>query len=116
MRVPSIAPIRWFLPLLGLSAACGSASRTPPAASPPVAVPPAATEPAAALPATGAPISQFVRRIHEDARCHLWLGTNGDGVARWNGTRLEWFRAADGGGGHRADPGGRGEVRASASV
>ncbi len=89
-RVPFSVRIRLLLPLLGLTAACGSA-RTPPAD-----VPPTTSEAVAPLPAPATPISQFVRRIHEDARGHLWLGTNGDGVARWNGTRLEWFRAVDG--------------------
>jgi ligand-binding sensor domain-containing protein len=42
------------------------------------------------------PVSQFVRRIHEDRRGHLWLGTNGDGVARWNGEALEYFSLAEG--------------------
>jgi ligand-binding sensor domain-containing protein len=41
-------------------------------------------------------ISQFVRRIHEDRRGHMWLGTNGDGVARWNGEALEYFSLSQG--------------------
>ncbi|MFN0058440.1 MAG: two-component regulator propeller domain-containing protein [Planctomycetota bacterium] len=42
------------------------------------------------------PISQFVRRIHEDRRGHLWFGTNGDGVARWNGESVEYFSLPQG--------------------
>jgi ligand-binding sensor domain-containing protein len=41
-------------------------------------------------------ISQFVRRIHEDRRGHMWIGTNGDGVARWNGEALEYFSLSQG--------------------
>ncbi len=37
-----------------------------------------------------------MRRIHEDRRGDLWLGTNGDGAARWNGARLEWFGPTSG--------------------
>lgn len=37
------------------------------------------------------PITQFVRRIFEDSRGHLWMGTNGDGVMRYNGKDLEYF-------------------------
>ena len=50
----------------------------------------------ALAPPPGDPISQFVRRIHEDRRGHMWLGTNGDGVARWNGEALEYFSLAQG--------------------
>ena len=74
-RRPFAARIRFFLPLLGLAAACGSDPGTQPTDPQP-----AGTPPTTAAPAT--PITQFVRRIHEDARGHLWLGTNGDGVAR----------------------------------
>ena len=51
------------------------------------------------IPVGDEPISQFVRRIHEDRRGHLWLGTNGDGVARWNGEVLEYFSIEQGFGG-----------------
>jgi ligand-binding sensor domain-containing protein len=53
----------------------------------------------APAPPQGDPISQFVRRIHEDRRGHMWLGTNGDGVARWNGKDLEYFSVPQGFGG-----------------
>lgn len=46
------------------------------------------------------PISQFVRRIFEDKRGNLWFGTNGDGVARYNGDSLEYFSVEDGFGGY----------------
>jgi len=41
-------------------------------------------------------ISTFVRRIFEDSRGNLWLGTNGDGVARYDGESLEYFTGAEG--------------------
>lgn len=41
-------------------------------------------------------ISPFVRRIFEDSRGNLWLGTNGDGVFRHDGESLENFTAAEG--------------------
>lgn len=44
-------------------------------------------------------ISPFVRRIHQDHRGHHWFGTNGDGVARYDGERLEYFGPDDGFGG-----------------
>lgn len=45
------------------------------------------------------PISMFVRRIHKDSRGAFWFGTNGDGVARYNG-KLEYFSKDQGFGGH----------------
>ena len=45
------------------------------------------------------PISTFIRRIHKDRRGHYWFGTNGDGVLRWNGTKLEGFAIREGFGG-----------------
>jgi hypothetical protein len=93
-RVSFAMRMRRFLPLLGLVAACTSEPQPEPDVALPFGPPPAGLLPAVA--ASAEPISQFVRRIHEDARGHLWLGTNGDGVARWNGAQLEWFRHADG--------------------
>jgi ligand-binding sensor domain-containing protein len=37
------------------------------------------------------PISRFIRRIFEDRSGNLWLGTNGDGVARYDGNTVEFF-------------------------
>lgn len=34
------------------------------------------------------PISQFIRRIFEDSHGNLWLGTNGDGVFKYDGEQL----------------------------
>lgn len=45
-------------------------------------------------------ISQFVRRIHEDRRGHLWFGTNGDGVIRHDGASLQTFGPREGFGGY----------------
>lgn len=36
-------------------------------------------------------ISPFVRRIFQDKNEHMWFGTNGDGVIRYNGERLDYF-------------------------
>lgn len=44
-------------------------------------------------------ISQFVRRIYQDQQGNLWLGTNGDGVIRYNGDTLEYFSLNQGFGG-----------------
>ena len=41
-------------------------------------------------------ISQFVRRIHEDKDGNLWMGTNGDGVIRYNGDSLDYFTVTNG--------------------
>ena len=41
-------------------------------------------------------ISAFVRRIHEDRRGHMWLGTNGDGVAPRTGEVLEYYSVREG--------------------
>ena len=45
------------------------------------------------------PLSDFVRRIFQDQRGHLWFGTNGDGVARYDGDTLEYFSVDEGFGG-----------------
>ena len=44
-------------------------------------------------------ISNFIRRIFQDSRGHLWFGTNGDGVCRHDGESLEYFSLAQGFGG-----------------
>ena len=41
-------------------------------------------------------VSLFVRRIFEDSNGHLWFGTNGDGVAQFNGEELEYFNSTNG--------------------
>jgi len=45
------------------------------------------------------PVSTFVRRIHQDRRGHYWFGTNGDGILRWDGSKLESFSIKEGFGG-----------------
>ena len=45
-------------------------------------------------------LSRFVRRIREDQRGHLWLGTNGDGVIRYDGASLQPFGPREGFGGY----------------
>jgi len=46
--------------------------------------------------ATDVPISEYVRRVFEDRAGNLWLGTNGEGVARFDGTQLTWFDGRNG--------------------
>lgn len=41
-------------------------------------------------------VSQFVRRIHEDRQGNLWLGTNGDGILKYNGDSLEYLSTPQG--------------------
>ena len=81
------------LTVLGIASECATPSGVTPDAIKNEADQPVSTEPA---PPPGDPISQFVRRIHEDRRGHLWLGTNGDGVARWNGETLQFFSVPQG--------------------
>ncbi|MDO8368623.1 MAG: two-component regulator propeller domain-containing protein [Saprospiraceae bacterium] len=47
-------------------------------------------------------ISQYVRRIFQDKNGNLWLGTNGDGVCRYNPVKndLTYFTTTEGFGGH----------------
>ncbi len=47
-------------------------------------------------------ISQYVRRIFEDKNGNLWLGTNGDGVCRYDPAKsgLTYFTPTEGFGGH----------------
>lgn len=47
------------------------------------------------LPAADA-ISAYVRRIFEDSKGNHWFGTNGDGVARYDGTSLQYFSTREG--------------------
>lgn len=44
-------------------------------------------------------LSPFIRRIFEDSKGNLWLGTNGDGVMRFNGKSLDYFSVENGFGG-----------------
>ena len=44
-------------------------------------------------------ISDFVRRIFQDKQGNLWFGTNGDGVIRFDGSKLEYFSIDEGFGG-----------------
>jgi hypothetical protein len=44
-------------------------------------------------------ISDYIRRIFQDKNGHLWFGTNGDGVCRYDGKALEYFSIQQGFGG-----------------
>lgn len=81
LAVPRHQPGAWALCLL----VCGTLFASPPAFS----QPPAPESPAS-TPAT-APLSAFVRRIFEDRAGRLWLGTNGEGVARYDGKSVLFF-------------------------
>ncbi len=41
-------------------------------------------------------ISDYIRRIFQDKKGHLWFGTNGDGVCRYDGDSLEYFSVNEG--------------------
>lgn len=44
-------------------------------------------------------ISEYIRRVYQDKKGNIWLGTNGDGVACYNGRSLFYFTVEDGFGG-----------------
>lgn len=48
------------------------------------------------LPSDTLPIAEYVVSALEDSRGNLWFGTNGQGVARWDGAQLRYFTTADG--------------------
>lgn len=41
-------------------------------------------------------ISEYVRNLFEDSRGHLWIGSNGEGVFRYDGSALTQFDTGDG--------------------
>jgi ligand-binding sensor domain-containing protein len=41
-------------------------------------------------------ISNYIRRIFQDKKGHLWFGTNGDGVCRYDGDALKYFSVDEG--------------------
>jgi len=41
-------------------------------------------------------IAEYVRRVFQDKRGGLWFGTNGEGIAHYDGVVLEYFTTADG--------------------
>ena len=42
------------------------------------------------------PLSEFIRRIFQDSRGNYWFGTNGDGLVRYNGTRVDFYKIDQG--------------------
>ncbi len=48
------------------------------------------------LPSASDPISPYIRRVFQDAQGNYWIGTNEDGVARFNGGSLQYFTNRDG--------------------
>ena len=45
---------------------------------------------------TEAQIGEYVTSIFEDSKGHLWFGTNGNGIARYDGEKLYYFTTKDG--------------------
>src|SRR5947209_7258290 len=48
------------------------------------------------LPDPNIQISQYIRRMLQDSKGNIWFGTNGDGVARYDGKTLTYFTRNDG--------------------
>ena len=44
-------------------------------------------------------VSEYIRRMHEDGSGNLWFGTNGDGVAKYDGDTLVYYTMRQGFGG-----------------
>lgn len=58
-----------------------------------------ATDPSSALaqaPADTAQVAEYIVAAFEDSKGNLWFGTNGQGVARWDGQALRYFSIGDG--------------------
>lgn len=55
-----------------------------------------AAEPSVAAPPDTAQVAEYIVSAHEDSKGDLWFGTNGQGVARWDGEQLRYFTTADG--------------------
>jgi len=43
-----------------------------------------------------AQIGEYVTSIFEDSKGNLWFGTNGNGIARYNGVKLKYFTTKEG--------------------
>ena len=81
-----------------LARARGAAASTPP----PLLTPAGARTPPPTTPGhdLAVQISEYIRCIFQDRDGDLWMGTNGDGVARYDGEALVFFQIKDGLGGH----------------
>jgi ligand-binding sensor domain-containing protein len=55
-----------------------------------------ATNETSAEPQKSTPIAEYVTSIFEDSKGNLWFGTNGDGLARYDGNQLYYFTTKDG--------------------
>lgn len=44
----------------------------------------------------GEQIAQYVRNIHQDANGHFWMGTNGLGIAHYDGTSVQYYSVDQG--------------------
>ena len=43
-----------------------------------------------------AQVAEYIVAAHEDSKGNLWFGTNGQGVARWDGSALRYYSIAEG--------------------
>lgn len=50
---------------------------------------------------TTRPVNEYIRRIFQDKKGNIWLGTNNDGVYRFDGTLLTYFSTHQGLGGNQ---------------
>lgn len=48
------------------------------------------------IPPDTAQLAEYIVSAFEDSKGHLWFGTNGQGVARWDGKELRYITTADG--------------------
>ena len=72
----------------------------PGAAPQPVVKPESAPRPARKVAPPGPKqISDYGREVYQDRDGNMWFGTNGEGVARWDGEALEFFGPREGFGG-----------------
>lgn len=45
---------------------------------------------------TDARVSEYIRKVYQDRHGRLWLGTNDDGIAQFDGEKLRYFTTANG--------------------
>ncbi len=96
LSVACVAGVVWACaPLAGAQIVGPPASPRPVVAAPQPAVPGGRT----VAPSGPRQISDYVREVYQDRAGAMWFGTNGEGVARWDGEALEFFGPRKGFGG-----------------
>lgn len=84
------ASLLLLIPLMACGAADGQNTRTEEQAAP-------AAHTAIGKKVVGdGQLTEYVRRIFQDSKGHYWFGSNGDGIYRYAGTRLEVFSTEEG--------------------